>query len=422
MTDTESPKHSPSSNSPVTHGTRLSPKPLSHSNILSPSMTLPKPSIGSGETWDEKVNNIQEGVSAEAKLPQKKTPPKIAPKPKLSGGYVKFATDKEKVRGPVVNDVMESNSSSTAYSAPPSSSYVSSAKKLSSPTDKNTKDRKEPIDTIIFASIGNSKTDYISSAQRIIGSSPKSEEGPEPRLIPTGHVDYVMSAKPKSSCGPKSPVSPKSSHFKASSPTLNSALSPRKSKDGSQFKFSDSPKLGGSSASVRSGKDDQLTTNCLDNESQIDVVSMSQSAENVSFAPVNMETPLSVDVVHTQHASVSSNIMLEFNTLENSDGDFVTVDKIDAIDVDNSMKLLSAENVSPSNIDSVEGKSSSELSASVEVMHVDDGTKPCMPDVSLPANTDTVDINSSEYCSPDSMESQTYLSPHSSFPVAFNIS
>ena len=148
---------------------------------------------------------------------------------------------------------------------PRKADYVSSARK----SDKSEKDDKGPIDTVIFASINpQQKSGPVSSARKHLGevsSYEVSKPVPEPRMIPTGQIDYVSSAKPKKTPPPVSPrsktsptSSPRSKEFPISpyayeepSPTkiqpvkLNSALSPRGKSGGSAFTFGTSFGKGG---------------------------------------------------------------------------------------------------------------------------------------------------------------------------------
>lgn len=71
---------------------------------------------------------------------------------------------------------------------PRKADYVSSARKT-----VHDKEEKEPIDTVVFASVDFNKMN--ANSRHSIGK-PKEKNVPEPKMIPKGHVDYVSSASP----------------------------------------------------------------------------------------------------------------------------------------------------------------------------------------------------------------------------------
>jgi hypothetical protein len=114
---------------------------------------------------------------------------------------------------------------------PKKADYVSSARKV-----VPEKEEKEPIDTVLFASVDFNKMNAMS--RQTIGQ-PKPKPVPEPQMIPKGHVDFVSSAKqPKASSPtttspekkdiPTSPYAYEEVSTKISPVKLNSALSPRR--------------------------------------------------------------------------------------------------------------------------------------------------------------------------------------------------
>lgn len=179
---------------------------------------------------------VEDIMSSTIEAVTKKEPPPIAPKPKPRtlpqqtetashhkitpsiGGYVSSA----------VGQLKQSHGTSIVDKEPiitaKHTDYVSSARKAShDAADKDT------IDTVIFASISsNPKTDYVSSARKNFE---------EPKLIPSGIVDYVPKERPKAAERTKPAtfqVLPMTGSteggVKIAPVRLNSALSPRKTK------------------------------------------------------------------------------------------------------------------------------------------------------------------------------------------------
>lgn len=178
----------------------------------------------------------------------KREPPPVAPKPKPRSLPQQTETATHHKITPSIGSYVSSAVGQLKHSHGPSSvdkehvitshhtDYVSSARKANHDTDD-----KEPIDTVIFASVSsNQKTDYVSSARKTYE---------EPKLIPSGIIDYVPKEKPKAAERTK----PASFHVlpttgsseggvKIAPVRLNSALSPRKTK-GSEKSFSFNAKL-----------------------------------------------------------------------------------------------------------------------------------------------------------------------------------
>lgn len=243
----------------------------------------------------------------------KREPPPVAPKPKPRslpqqtetathhkitpsiGGYVSSAVGQLKhSHGPSSVDKEHKEHVITSHHT----DYVSSARKASHDTDD-----KEPIDTVIFASVSsNQKTDYVSSARKTYD---------EPKLIPSGIIDYVPKEKPKAAERTK----PASFHVlpttgsseggvKIAAVRLNSALSPRKTK-GSDKSFNFNAKLSYEDKALPRagyfvGKPDVVTSPTHTDASLDEVVSVPTIASPRSEGDNSLScdsTDLQIDVV-----------------------------------------------------------------------------------------------------------------------------
>lgn len=214
--------------------------PLTPSSPKQPSTPTSKTP---GEEPEVKVTINHDQHSPETK----KTPPPVAPKPKHSmvpeqskpgshwggGGYVSSAVGRSHSFGKKEPQTVESK----PHIQPRKADYVSSARKT-----VHDKEEKEPIDTVVFASVDFNKMN--ANSWHSIGK-PKEKNVPEPKMIPKGHVDYVSSASPAvpstKTTSPKSkdisysPYAYEEVSTKISPVSLNSALSPRRK---SEDKFS----------------------------------------------------------------------------------------------------------------------------------------------------------------------------------------
>ncbi|XP_061173402.1 uncharacterized protein LOC133182573 [Saccostrea echinata] len=198
----------------------------------------------------------------------KKTPPPVAPKPKQTsspdhvsktgshwggGGYVSSALGRTSSFGKKESHAVDSK----PHIQPKKADYVSSARKT-----VHEKEEKEPIDTVVFASVDFNKMNAMS--RQSMGQS-KDKNSSEPKMIPKGHVDYVSSAKPKVSSltttspqkkdFPYSPYAYEEVSTKISPVKMNSALSPRRK---SEDKFSFGASFSGNR--TKGKMEDQHTT------------------------------------------------------------------------------------------------------------------------------------------------------------------
>ncbi|XP_071170763.1 uncharacterized protein [Mytilus edulis] len=254
MTKPISPALSPSHHhtSPTSqHSPNTAPRSPGLAPALAPrksslQQTPPKPVAIPRQTVTHDASQkkpVEDTMSSDSVTSTRKEPPPIAPKPKPRslpqqtetathhkitpnlGGYVGSAVGQLKKSHEPVS--VDREPVITAHHT----DYVSSARKASHDTEDN-----KPIDTVIFASINpGRKTDYVSSARKTFD---------EPKLIPSGMVDYVPTEKPKAA------ERTKPSHFQVLAPSggseggvkitgtrLNSALSPRKGRSENKTAF-----------------------------------------------------------------------------------------------------------------------------------------------------------------------------------------
>eukprot|EP00105_Crassostrea_gigas_P042246 XP_019926394.1 PREDICTED: uncharacterized protein LOC105336776 isoform X2 [Crassostrea gigas] len=242
------------------HSPLSSPRTMSKTSSMSPAMSprqpvaspltpsSPKqPSTPTSKTPGEEPE-VKVTINHDQHSPEtKKTPPPVAPKPKHSmvpeqskpgshwggGGYVSSAVGRSHSFGKKEPQTVESK----PHIQPRKADYVSSARKT-----VHDKEEKEPIDTVVFASVDFNKMN--ANSRHSIGK-PKEKNVPEPKMIPKGHVDYVSSAcpavpstkttSPKSKDISYSPYAYEEVSTKISPVSLNSALSPRRK---SEDKFS----------------------------------------------------------------------------------------------------------------------------------------------------------------------------------------
>ncbi|XP_021346493.1 mucin-17-like isoform X2 [Mizuhopecten yessoensis] len=441
------------------------PKPASQEDLQKPASQedLPKPAS---------LEELPKPAPRESRIASepvvRKEPPLIAPKSKLdklskpdliapsrpmmqSSGYVGSAAGK--VRQYDRSGVTEVGSSS--YSTPSSSSYVSSARKSVMPTEKAKDiDSTKPIDTVIFTSISGSKN-----------IPPKfSHYDQEPRLIPSGHVDYVMSAKPKShhkpslskktSTGPicsKMTSPTEKNAMKVSPRQVNSVLSPRKNKDAYQFNlFTESFQIAAPTKKLtenaseflkpilptQPGKNDVSDKSASD----IDVVTPKSSHNVHSSQKLSVEADV-IDVVDKAHVITQSLVESEntvsiVNVLYSNAHNFPDITQQDSVSEKQQVGDKFAQEVigtvacTPKSVDSVEGKTWPVLHASVEVLHEDETTKPILSDSSLPNSifkdasfeqTDCVSVLLPPDDDSDADEVTPPLPPQSTMPGALSI-
>lgn len=407
----------------VAKSTEVPPKPVPRADIpksvSQEEVQKPTPREDAG-----KSSSTEAMVTSDSST--RKAPPPIAPKPRMDkpsksepvaanrhsmGGYVGSAAGK--VKAYERSSVTEVGSSYTA----PSNSVVS--KKNVSPTEKANKDTDPsgPIDTVIFSSIGGSKT-----------SPPRSGHGDqEPRLIPSGHVDYVSSTKAKSSYEsspprqiPSGPISPKlasptekDASLKISPRKVNSALSPRKNKEPSQFNML-------TKSSVRPGKNDdsQSDTSAPD----IDIVTP-QSAPNIVESSPIVSVDADVSVVDKVHDKSEVNVVDVLHAATDGLPETDQQEKQEVVD-QASQEVVCTMVPVPESVETGEGKTPM-LGASVEVLHEDNATK--LTDSSLPNNTQDDSFDQTDHVceradsEADNEDKCPPLPPQSTMPVALSI-
>ncbi|KAJ8303990.1 hypothetical protein KUTeg_017573 [Tegillarca granosa] len=325
--------------SPRLHSSNISPKhkTLSPSEPKSPTRQN-QPETSTANTASTKGEEIK----AENVKPVKQPPP-VAPKPVVSsatdlkkdstaetankkhvGGYVSSALGQRKTFFEKKTQPEHPAYTSSLPHKP--SSYVSSAERITHEEKshhKKTED-KGPLDTVIFASMSGRKPDYVTSAGKTSDKADSvSKLEPEPRLIPSGHVDYV-SAKPKSPNSPNSPVSPISPREKAEQMAskfitdrksmvinpqrLNSALSPKQKKDFGASKFA-YPAKPSTKQSVIKGEGYVSSSQKSKGKEDNSVVSKTDLSPCTDVSPVTMETdshksPVSPDDVKISQVHV----------------------------------------------------------------------------------------------------------------------